>query len=177
MEYLKRDIFLLGMPGCGKSTLGTLLASRLQRTFVDLDQYIEEKTQLTISEIFSRKGEDEFRQLESRWLRALPENKTPLVIATGGGTPCFGDNMNYINDRGISIFMEVPEQVLADRLRSTAGDRPLLKGLTDRELTDFLSTLLAKRKPFYKKALLVLTGVEITVNQTIQSLQSLKFHS
>lgn len=173
MDFLKHDIFLVGMPACGKSTLGSALATRLQRPFVDLDHYVEQQSGLTINEIFSQRGEEAFRQLESQWLRLLPEGDVPLVVATGGGTPCFGDNMNYINDRGISIYLEVSEEELGARLRSSTEERPLVKGLTPAELKEYLSRLLAKRAPYYHKAALILSGKDASVDFAVQRLQSL----
>ncbi|GAA4827836.1 shikimate kinase [Algivirga pacifica] len=117
-------IYLIGMPGCGKSTVGHHLAEALNYNFLDLDQAIEEKEGNSIPDIFSTKGEDYFRKIEKEVLETtLPEN---TVIATGGGAPCFFNNMGFIKEQGLAIFLDTPTKLLAERVLQQKGSRPLV---------------------------------------------------
>ena len=165
-----QHIFLLGLPGSGKSTLGLELAQKLQRTFIDTDLLIEEQQQLSISQIFEEYGESAFRQLESQLLDKLPQEAS--IIATGGGLPCFNDNMSTINAIGTSIYLEVPEEVLVNRLIDQTAARPLLQNQTEAELMQTLRRHLEKRKPYYRRATLVVSGVDITSELILSALQS-----
>lgn len=145
-----KNIFLVGMPSSGKSTLGRRLARALDYAFVDLDKLIVEDQNRTIPEIFAQEGEDYFRKVEERILRTSNPNQS-WVIATGGGTPCFFDNMDFIKSSGISIFLDVAPRELATRiLNHNKEDRPLLTGV--KNLEDELSTRLAIRLPHYSQA-------------------------
>lgn len=163
-------IFLLGLPGSGKSTLGLGLAENLGRNFIDTDQLIEEQQQLTISQIFKEFGESEFRKLESQLLQQLPSRAS--IIATGGGLPCFNDNMSTINEIGTSVYLEVPEEVLVSRLLDHTTGRPLLQNQSEAELLQTLRQHLEKRKPYYRRATLVVSGVDITSELILNALQS-----
>lgn len=150
-----RNIYLVGMPSSGKSTLGRRLAKELGYQFVDLDQLIVADQDMSIPEIFSKFGEVHFREAEKRLLQALPANNS-LLVATGGGAPCFFDNMDFILESGLSVFLDVPEEELAARIRAHAhDDRPLLSGLSDLEAE--LRKKLGERRPFYSRAHLTLT--------------------
>ena len=120
------NIFLIGFMGCGKSSLGKRLARRLNYRFVDLDEEIERQTGRSIAEIFSRDGENYFRQLEANILRQI-EWSLPTVVATGGGTPCYFDNMNYINNNGVSVYLRMSPKSLAWRLENTQKKGHLLQ--------------------------------------------------
>ena len=150
-----RNIFLVGMPSSGKSTLGRRLAKELGYAFVDLDQLIVADQDMSIPEIFSRFGEPHFREVESRLLQNLPADSS-LLIATGGGAPCFYDNMDFIVRSGLSIFLDVPAEELAARIEAHAeDDRPLLSGLADLEAG--LRKKLEERRPFYSRAHLAIS--------------------
>lgn len=145
-----RNIFLVGMPSSGKSTLGRRLAKELGYTFVDLDQLIVTDQDMSIPDIFSSFGEPYFREVENRLLQSLPVNSS-LLVATGGGAPCFYDNMDFILRSGLSIFLDVPAGELAARIRAHArDDRPLLSGLAD--LESELRKKLEERRQFYSRA-------------------------
>lgn len=148
---------MLGMPSSGKSTLGRQLAKKLGYEFVDLDYKIEVTEGKKISEIFSINGEEYFRKLESEQLKKItPDSK--LVIATGGGTPCFFDNMAFIKENGISVFLDVKPEQLADRMRnSKKNNRPLLN-ITTESLFEDVKQLYEKRIEDYKKADIVIEG-------------------
>lgn len=123
---MKKNIFMLGMPSSGKSTLGKQLAKLLHYEFIDLDQKIEATAGKKIAEIFQVDGEDAFRKIEADQLRKIPAD-SQLIIATGGGTPCFHDGMAYIKQTGLSVFLDVKPHKLAERVKSSKrGSRPLL---------------------------------------------------
>ncbi len=145
-------IFLIGYMGSGKTTIGKQLASRLGYSFVDMDAYIEEKQFKTVSQIFAEKGEHEFRQLEQKCLHEVAEfNNT--IISTGGGAPCFFDNMEYMNNRGLTIYLKLTAAQLAERLELIGvSKRPLLANCTGEDLRTFIADGLSVREPFYAKA-------------------------
>jgi shikimate kinase len=156
-------IFLIGFMGCGKSTLGKRLARLLSYTFVDLDTVIETRAGETISRYFEHHGEEAFRLLEKECLREdLPEDN--VVVATGGGAPCYFDNMQWMNQHGITVYLMLPAKALASRLKGSA-DRPLIKGLTSEELLEFIQEKLRVREPFYKQAVYWVDGLDLTAEK------------
>jgi shikimate kinase len=166
----RRNVFLIGMPSSGKSTLGRRLAKELGYVYVDLDQQIVEDQELSIPEIFQKVGEAGFREIESRLLKSIPVNKS-LMIATGGGAPCFFDNMEFIEKGGLSVFLDVTPAELAARIRQHAkDDRPLLSGLDD--LQAELERKLKDRLPYYRRADVILPEAE-DVNEFIRRLPAL----
>lgn len=152
-------IFLLGFMGCGKSWWAVRLAERLEIPARDLDVLIEQEEGLSISDIFSQHGESYFRDSEARCLRQTVR-WPDLVLATGGGTPMFYDNMRWMNDTGITIFLDPPAAVLTERLREETGLRPLLSGVKSSDLQLFIEQKLAERRPVYEQARIVLRGVQ-----------------
>ncbi len=149
------NYFLLGLPGSGKSHWGELWAQAAGLTFIDLDQYIEDKEQLTVAEIFNRKGEKHFRDLETFYLKELIGLKKETIIACGGGTPCFNENMELINKNGISVFINTDTQVITNHLlqQKEIEKRPLFTPLkSDLEVKTYLDNLLNHRIKYYKKA-------------------------
>lgn len=158
------------MPSSGKSTLGRKLAKLLNYQFVDMDKLIVDKEGMSISQLFSSKGEPYFREVESRILKSFTPNEQ-MVIATGGGAPCFFDNMDFILLNGVSIFLNVPPQILARRIENHGkDDRPLLSGKT--QLEEELSLKYQNRLPFYSRANLTIPG-EINVNHLLETVVSL----
>lgn len=156
------NIYLLGMPSSGKSTLGRGLAKNLGYLFFDMDRVIEELEQMSILEIFEEKGEEYFRKVERDVLRNIPTNSR-LIVSTGGGVPCFFDNMQVIKEKGFSIFIDVPLETLLERmLQAKRNDRPLYQR-EDPELRSKLNQKYTDRQPFYNQADLVLRGSDITV--------------
>lgn len=143
-------IYLVGFMGCGKSTIGKKLANRLGYHFIDLDIYIEQKHMSPIAAIFQKQGEAHFRQLESKSLREI--QGFGQVIATGGGTACFYDNMDWMNRQGTTIYLELSPEALFSRLVNVKYKRPSTKGLSDEELKQFIIQKLDERKPFYEQA-------------------------
>lgn len=159
-------IFLIGYMGSGKTTVGQLLATQLGYSFVDTDTHLEGKLQKSIPQIFTELGEKQFRILEQQCLHEVAEFEN-VVIATGGGVPCFFDNMNYMNSQGVTIYLNLSPLELAERLESShANKRPLLADRKGEELRIFISEALAVRAPFYSKATYSVRGeIESVVKQ------------
>ena len=163
-----KNIFLVGMPSSGKSTVGRKLARALSYRFVDLDKLIVKDQKKTIPEIFQDKGEGYFREVESRILHQTRPDQW-LVVATGGGAPCFFDNMAFIKANGISLFINVPPAELAQRiLLHGKDDRPLLSGVT--QLEQELEERLRVRLPFYTQADFTVTRETSKVDQLLKLL-------
>src|SRR5690606_15597523 len=125
-------IFLVGMLGSGKTTLGKQLAARLNIPFVDMDWEITKKENRSVQEIFAEKGEDYFREVEAAVLRELASSNGSMIIGTGGGAPCFHQGIDVINAAGLSIFLDVSVEELMSRL-AKATDRPLLNTKDENE--------------------------------------------
>lgn len=150
-------IFLVGMPGSGKSTLGRQLASELNLPFVDLDQVIEQHEGKSISDIFRQHGEDYFRRVESELLNAWAARPDAYVMATGGGAPCFYNGMDKLNSAGVTLYLHVPIETLVQRTKNKQH-RPLLANESSEELTNRLTSLFSNRKDVYSQAQFTLTN-------------------
>lgn len=137
--------------GCGKSSIGKIVAAQTGKKFIDLDDEIQRTHDQSVSDIFEKNGETYFRKIENRQLKKISLEKNS-VIATGGGTPCFFNNMALINSTGISIYLSVLPSLLALRLKQNAHSRPLLKNSDTENLQDEIEKLLNTRKPFYEMA-------------------------
>ena len=144
-------IFLTGYMGAGKTTLGRALAEEIGIPFIDLDHYIEKRYCKTIAQLFAEKGEDGFRDIERRMLHEVGDFED-VIISTGGGTPCFFDNIEYMNSQGTTVYLDVPVERLFIRLCIARSKRPLIKDKNDDELMAFITEQLAKRAPHYSKA-------------------------
>jgi len=167
-------IFLIGYMGAGKTTLGKAFARAMGLTFIDLDWYIEERFHKTIRELFTERGEDAFRDLERRMLHEAGEFED-VVVSVGGGTPCFFDNVDYMNSVGETVFLDVDIHVLFRRLKIAKQQRPLLDGKSDEELMTFIQEALQKRLPFYTRAKHVFNGEKLEDRRQIQqSVERLK---
>lgn len=157
-------IVLIGYMGSGKSTIGEKLAEVLRIPFMDLDSEIEKQEKSSISTIFSSKGEIYFRKVENRVLKEILLKEERFVLATGGGTPCYGDAMSFLaaQDDVTSIYLKTPLDVLTMRLFSEKEKRPLLSHLqTEEELNDFIRKHLFERAYYYNQAdLLIQNGME-----------------
>ena len=163
-------IFLLGLMGTGKTYWTKRLSKKLKVGGYDLDQMIEAHEEKTISEMFAEEGEDHFRKTESKILRWFGEKKS-FVLSTGGGTPCFNDNMDWMNKQGITIWIDEPVDVLVQRLLPEKTHRPLIVSLSDKELSRFLENKLAERRSFYNRAKGNLQGSDISEEGFIQILR------
>jgi shikimate kinase len=160
-------IFLIGYMGSGKSTLGKRLAKHLNIQFVDMDHYIEERNCKTIPQIFEEEGENEFRKKEQKALKELSEF-TDIVIATGGGAPCFFNNIDVMNQAGVTIYLNINPEILAERLISSKTERPLIKGKSRKELISFIDESLEKRHEFYSKALYQITKPDVDLDELMK---------
>ncbi len=167
-------IFLIGYMGAGKTTLGKAFARAMGLTFIDLDWYIEERFHKTIRELFTERGEDAFRDLERRMLHEVGDFED-VVISVGGGTPCFFDNVDYMNSVGETVFLDVDIRVLFRRLKIAKQQRPLLDGKSDEELMQFIQEALQNRLPFYTRAKHTFNGEKLEDRRQIQqSVERLK---
>lgn len=140
-------IYLIGMPGSGKSYFARLLSEHFNYPMLDLDHAVEEKAGERIPELFADRGEEYFRKLEAETLREITENHDDLIISTGGGTPCFHEGMEYMNTHGVTVFLKTDRALLVERL-SEKTDRPLMQGDVEKKIDELLET----RLPFYDKA-------------------------
>ncbi len=153
-------IFLIGMMGSGKSYWKQQLAKMLKTGGYDLDFIIEAKEEKSISEIFNEDGEKYFRETEAKLLRWFAEKKI-FVLATGGGTPCFHENMKWMNEQGITIWIDEPIEVLTERLLKEKSHRPLISHLDELGIIEFLTNKYKERKAYYSQATHHLISEEI----------------
>jgi shikimate kinase len=148
---MAQPIFLIGYMGCGKSTLARALAKYTGLQFIDLDNYIERRFMANVRDIFARYGEERFRDMEHRMLLEVADFEN-VIIACGGGTPCFHNNMEIINTHGTSIWLQASDSILHHRLVRGRHKRPLLAEKTDDEIMQIIRTGLQQRLPFYSRA-------------------------
>jgi shikimate kinase len=153
--YQASKIFLIGFMGSGKSTKGKKLASHLNWSFLDLDEKIENLAGMKIPDIFSQKGEPYFRQIESEALHGTL-SETNTVISTGGGTPCFDDNMDFMIANGLTIYLKATPARLENRLTHSGHERPLLKDIDKKSLKEFIAMKLAEREKWYDRAEIII---------------------
>lgn len=144
-------IFIVGYMGVGKTTVGKGLAKLLGLTFIDLDKYIQNKFRKTIPELFREKGEESFRKIEQQMLKEVAEFED-VVVSTGGGAPCFFDNMDVMNKAGTTVYISATPQELTARLLASKNERPLITGKSPDELLQFITEHLAERGHYYEKA-------------------------
>jgi shikimate kinase len=161
-----KRIFLIGYMGAGKTTAGKELARQLNLEFFDLDLFIQARYQKTISQIFQEMGEAEFRNIESNILKEVGEFED-VVISTGGGTPCFFDNMDYMNRTGTTIYLKATPEALSARLNTCKEKRPLIKDKSEEELFAFVTENLEKREPYYSKATVIYEPEELINREDI----------
>lgn len=167
-------VYLIGFMGAGKTTYGKASARKAGWLFKDLDTLIESQASLTIPEIFSQKGESHFRALERQVLENTQNMEGgPYLIACGGGTPCYSDNMDWMNVHGTTVYLDTPEEILLGRLRAMRAYRPMLNQVPDKELGNFIHNLLLNRTPFYRKAKYILSGEELNEKSLTQLLQDI----
>jgi shikimate kinase len=164
-------IYIIGFMGSGKTTAGKKLAYLLGWSFIDLDKRIEEYAGKTIPEIFSQSGEDYFRIIETQILRNL-KMCTKTVISTGGGTPCYIDNMDYMIETGLTIYLKLTPAELKGRLSHSKGKRPLIKDLDQNELTSFIKEKLAVREKWYERSEITMDGIDFDINLLISHVKS-----
>jgi len=171
-------IILLGYMGSGKSLVGKTLASKLSFPFIDLDSYIEHIEQKTISDIFSSKGEIYFRKVEKKYLTNIIETKNNYVLATGGGTPCYANNMKLLlnNDSIITIYLKTDLEILVDRLFIEKENRPLISHIGSKSvLSDFIRKHLFERMHFYNQATIIVNTKRNKPEEIVEEIVSKLF--
>ncbi|WP_108822207.1 shikimate kinase [Dysgonomonas sp. Marseille-P4361] len=168
-----KRIFLIGYMGAGKTTIGRELAKELNLDFIDLDHFIQARFQKTVNQLFQDAGESEFRNIEKKMLREVGEFEN-VIISAGGGTPCFFDNMEYMNQSGTTVYLKASADILSARLNINKDKRPLIKDKNEEELNAFIIDSLCKREPFYSQAIVVFeTGTVETKEDIDQLVQQL----
>ncbi len=157
------NIFLIGFMGSGKSTAGKKLATKLKMQFIDLDSIMELETNTTIHELFNARGENAFREIEHATLKKVVASTNNAVIATGGGTPCFFQNMDFMNANGVTVYLEMHPGSIYYRLARSKADRPLISGKTDAALMEYIIETLETREPVYLKAKHIVKGESLNI--------------
>jgi shikimate kinase len=166
-----RKVYIIGFMGSGKTTAGKKLAAVLGWTFFDLDKKIEEKAGKSIPEIFSQEGENYFRVIESEALKTI-EYDTDAVVSTGGGTPCYADNMDFMLKTGLTVYLKLTPVQLRSRLSGSKGERPLIKNLGKEELLGFIEEKLHSRERWYNRAEISVEGIDIDIKNLSSMVKS-----
>ena len=163
--------FLVGMPSCGKSSLAKIIGKEINIQFIDLDKEIEIVEKRSINEIFNIKGEGYFRKIESEVLNSIIKSNKSFIMATGGGTPCYNDNMKIINNNGISIFLDVKISELETRLKNKK-DRPLLNRYQDKG--QILKKIYDERKSYYDESNYTISDIKDQKTEILSIIRQLK---
>lgn len=151
----------------GKSEVGRILAKKLNIQFIDLDSYIEEKEQLSITEIFKTKGEIYFRKKEGEYLQELLNLSENFVLSLGGGTPCYGNNMEYIENKASSFYLKASIDTIFERIKNETSQRPLVASIGIENLKEYIAKHLFERNPFYERANHTILANQKTVDQIV----------
>ena len=167
-------VVLLGYMGCGKSTVGQILAENLGFNFIDLDAYIEQKQQASISEIFNSKGEIFFRKIESEAVKQLCEQSDSLVLALGGGTPCYSDTMHFlVNHPNVkTVFLNLSLKNLSERLIHEKAKRPLIANLANENIPEFIAKHLFERSYYYNQAEIAIQTDSLDVDDIVDVIKA-----
>ena len=166
-------IYLLGFMGSGKTTHGRTIARMMGYDFVDMDRWIEETTGMTVPEIFNTHGEQFFREQEHSAIAELSKRER-VVIATGGGAPCHGNNMALMKDSGLTIYLQLSPEALLSRLKVSKNKRPLLEGKSEQEMRQTIEEMLGQREPFYNSADMIIDGLERVNERVVNAIQRQK---
>ncbi len=164
---MTQRIYLIGFMGSGKSTVGKRLALRLKYPFIDMDKAIEKVAGMPVRNIFEEKGEDEFRRMEHE-LVLKTAKMNYVVVSTGGGVPCFFDNMDIINRNGISIYLKMTSEDLLKRLKGSKYERPLIRDLSTDELAGYIKEKLREREPYYLKSKYIIDGKDPEIREIVR---------
>ncbi|MDD4514665.1 shikimate kinase [Massilibacteroides sp.] len=164
-----RRIFLIGYMGAGKTTVGKQLSSRMGLSFIDLDLHIEARYHKTVRELFAEKGEEAFREIEKKMLHEVAEFEDVLV-STGGGSPCFFDNMAFMNQAGKTVYLKVSVEELTKRLELCKQTRPVLQNKSGDELLRFIDESLQKREPYYLQASIIFEAEKMLTESDVQTI-------
>lgn len=161
-----RPIFIVGFMGSGKTTLARAVSRATGMQFIDLDTYIEQRYHANVRDIFAQKGEAGFRDLERRMLHEVSQFED-VIVACGGGTPCFFDNMAHMNRSGLTIMLTASDESLLRRLKAGRHRRPLIAAMTDDELRTYITDALQRRIPYYSQAAESFSGDRLDNQQQI----------
>ncbi|HPF92926.1 MAG TPA: shikimate kinase [Tenuifilaceae bacterium] len=166
-------VFLIGFMASGKSTIGEELASVLGYKFIDLDTYIEEKHKKSVKMIFEIYGEDHFRTIENEALKEVSQIEGNIIVASGGGTSCFYNSVDFMNEVGLTIYLRVEVGELLARLIESKKDRPLLWGKSKEELNKYIIRVLDERKKYYEQAKITVQMDKININQLASTIRAI----
>lgn len=166
-----RRVFLIGFMGSGKTYWGNKWAERSALSFFDIDAIVEAGQEKTIAEIFAQDGEDHFRNLETDALKNFSSQQN-VIVATGGGTPCFNDNITWMNENGTCIYLQSSPEKIFERLTSETEKRPMIKHLQNGELLFYITEKIKEREPFYKQAEIILDVDDLPENYIPDVLKS-----
>jgi shikimate kinase len=166
-----KPVFLIGYMGSGKSSLGPKLARKLDVPFFDLDQEIERSFGLSIADVFRNHGEHAFRKKERELLHVFSTREDCFVLSTGGGTPCYFDNMEVLAKSGIVVYLHLSPAALASRLRHGKDQRPVIAGVAPEDLTDFIAAQLSKREAYYNRAHIKVSGLSLRMEMLLKRLE------
>jgi shikimate kinase len=172
MTYINK-VYIIGFMGSGKSTAGKKLAASMKWSFIDLDRKIEEYAGKTIPRIFETEGEEYFRRIETDVLMGMEEARN-IIISTGGGTPCHGENMDFMLRTGLTIYLKLTPEQLTSRLLDSSGERPLIKNIPDDQLMDFIERKLTQREKWYSLAKIIAEGNNLNISALQSAIKS--FH-
>ena len=161
-------LYLIGFMGCGKTHWGRLLSEKLQIPFFDLDDAVVEQEEKPIASIFEEEGEEYFRLLEKDVLHMITESHESFIMACGGGTPCYYNNIDYMKRQGTTIWINCSVQCLFDRLIMEREKRPLIKDLTDEGLRSYIQKKYASRKIFYEQASIILSEEQTNMDYLLE---------
>lgn len=169
---IQAPLFITGYMASGKTTFGKALARRTGLQHIDLDFYIEQRFHCRIKDIFESRGEAEFRRIEANMLREVGEFSN-VIISCGGGTPCFADNMDYMNQRGTTVCLQASDDIIADRVIRSGDKRPLLSGKSRDEILDTIRRHMDTRAPYYDKSKIKISGDRLEskaqIEETVES--------
>jgi len=163
-------VYLTGFMGSGKTTTGRKLAALAGVRFVDIDTETEKNEGKSISRIFSEEGEEHFRKAEYDALRRV-DMTDGVVIATGGGTPCYADNMDYMNKTGITVYLKMTPAALASRLEYAMVSRPLIAGLRGESLLTYISDKINEREPYYLRSQIIFEGLNADAKMLLEKIR------
>lgn len=175
--HASHHIFLCGFMGSGKSTQGKKLASLLRMRYIDLDKHIQKLENKTIESIFETLGEKHFRDLETKYLKELVQEKNPKIFSLGGGTVCFNNNIEFIKSSGILIYINMTAAALSERLKKSKQNRPLLKNIHPDEINNFIEQKLKDRQLYYTQAHLTIEGINLTATDLNNAILQFKKHN
>lgn len=163
-------IYIVGYMGAGKTTAARRLAQRMGWEVVDTDALFEEKYKISVNDFFNKYDEPLYRKLESEVLKAT-ESLDHVVVSTGGGTACFFDNMDWMNQHGLTVFLRISPQAAVDRVIHSRHKRPLVEGKSEEELTEFVNQHYASRLPFYEQANIIVKSEDLDLDALIRQIQ------